>query len=69
MMNKIDFSHNITIFINMNELKNTIIEENFPAIRRKSLTTFETLVKNTICDTFITFADEIHPGKPSLKES
>lgn len=32
----------------MTELRNTVIEENFPAIRRRSLTTLDNLIKHTI---------------------
>ena len=39
----------------MTELRNTVIEENFPAIRRRSLTTLDKLIKNTIAESFITY--------------
>jgi hypothetical protein len=53
----------------MSDLRNTIIEENFPAIRRQSLTTLDGLIKNTIAQSFLTYIEDIKHGKPTLNES
>lgn len=53
----------------MNNLKNTIIEENLPILRRKSFDTLKKFVKNKICDTLRAFPDHLHLEKISLKES
>lgn len=53
----------------MSEMRGTIIEENFPAIRRKkSNSTLDGLIKHTIADVFLTITDPNH-GRPTLKES
>lgn len=51
----------------MSELRNTVIEENFPAIRRKSLTNIDGLIKNTIAETFLTYVEDNKHSKPTLK--
>ena len=51
----------------MSDIRNTVIEENHPSIRRRSLTNIDGLIKHTIAETFLTYVEEIKLSKPTLK--
>lgn len=48
---------------------NTIIEESFPAVRRRSLTTLDGLLRNTVAESFLSYITGIKNHRKSLKES
>jgi hypothetical protein len=54
----------------MSEVRSTIIEENFPAIRRKkSNPTLDGIIKTTIATAFLTLVEGERGSRPSLAES
>jgi hypothetical protein len=54
----------------MSEVRNTVIEENFPAIRRKkSNSTLDGIIKHTIVESFLTLVEGDRTQRPSLYES
>lgn len=51
----------------MNNSRHALIEENQPAVRRRSLTTLDTLLRNTRAESFLSYISEMKQHKKSLR--